>query len=102
MVREDPFDIAKDLEKIVDGVQASERRIVVAFAPDEKHVEKFPQDMYDEIMSVIDNTYYQEEYRNPDRGTVELHKWGGGRSHSPVLRSSEQPAGYELQMSFVQ
>lgn len=99
-MEENPWEIASQLDEIVDGVRASHRRIVVAVAPEERHHYALSEELYQEIMQVIDGTMYQHEYVNGDRETVEQHKWGAGRSN-PLLQSSEQPAGYELQMSFV-
>ena len=90
------YDIAKELKEHehVDGVRASERQITVAHAPDERHVETIPDSMYEHIMDVIAGTEWDGEYQ---QRAVERHEWSGGVHHSPVLKSSDQPAGYELQ-----
>jgi len=101
MALQSPYKIGNVLSPNVDGVRVSKKRITVAFAPEEKHVESFPEEMYETVMDVIEDSPYQHEYSEASRHVAERHEWAGGRSHNPVLESRKCPAGYELQISFV-
>lgn len=99
---ENPYDLAKELRDHEDihGVRASERRLTVVHAPEDRHTEKIPESAYDHIHAVIAGTVWQTEYQDPGRN-AEKHTWVGGIFHDPVLSGREQPAGVELQYHLV-
>jgi len=97
-----PYEMAQRLteHEQINGVQVDHNRMTVVHAPDESYVEQIPESMHEAILDAIEGTMWQTDYENPGR-SAERHTWKGGRGHNCVLRSHEQPAGYELQFYLV-
>jgi len=97
---ESHYEIADELSSIEDvaDVQASEKRLIVVFAPDEEGVEQLPEHIASKVEDLIDETDWIPEYE--DVRDVEIHEWGHGRSN-PILSASEHTANRELQSSLV-
>jgi len=95
------YEVADELCGIdgVSDVRASRRQLTIAVAPNEKCVEKLPEDVAEKIADVIVDTLWQPDYN--DFQSVEKHSWSGGVFNNPVLRSAKQPEGYELQLHLV-
>lgn len=100
---DDPHLLAVVLDNAygIAGVRSEPDRVTIAYAPEERHVNKLPEEVYSQIKHTIKHSSWEAEYNDYDRGTVEKHSWSGGLSNSPLVPPHEQPAGYELQFSLV-
>lgn len=88
------------MHKDIHGVRASERRITVVHAPDERDTELVPRAFVEWLRGIFEETVWQPEGSGEWGRNAEQHSWGSGRS-SPVLGSFDQPAGFELQYHLV-
>jgi len=97
MLETNPYITADQLNQHpdIDAVRVDPHSLVVAYAPDERHVDSVPKSVVETIDEVVDETDWMREY---DRGAAERHDWSSGRTHDPVTKSREQPSGYELQV----
>lgn len=102
-MEQSPYQIADEVSdhEQVDGVRVDAMRLVIAYAPDERHVEKIPRELKEYTDTLVEeHDRLEHEYSDGGRG-AERHEWTGGVFHRPVLRSRNQPCGYELQVSLV-
>jgi len=84
MGERNPYKLAQELlsHDAVHDVQVSKEKITVVHSPEDKLVEKIPEPCYEHIHSVIEDTLWQTEYKNPGRN-AEVHSTQG-RS-SPIM-----------------